>query len=234
MKGKDFVVVGGNTGIGKVLIEKLTEAGATVHAIARKTDVLPSINGQTISWDVTEELPDLSALPDTLHGLAYLPGTINLKPFHRFKLSEIQHDLEVNVLGAVKISQALIKHFKKADPASLVFVSTVATKLGMPFHASVSMAKSAVEGLAKSIAAEYAPKIRANVVAPSLTDTPLADRLLATDDKKESSANRHPLKRYGNPDDIAGTLFYLLSDESSWMTGQVIGNDGGMGSVKLL
>ena len=179
-------------------------------------------------------MPDLSSLPEVIHGLVYLPGTINLKPFHRLKLQDFQDDLNINLLGAIKITQALINNLKKAEPASLVYVSTVATKLGMPFHSSVAVSKSAIEGLAKSIAAEYAPKIRANVVAPSLTDTPLAGRLLSTDEKRAASDQRHPLKRVGKTEDISNAIYYLLSDDSSWVSGQVLGVDGGMGSVKIV
>ena len=230
MVDKNIVVVGGNSGIGKTLIQKLQNSGANVFVFARNSNS----GFYTIEWDVTQDLPDLSSLPEVIHGLVYLPGTINLKPFHRLKIEEFQEDLNINLLGAIKITQALINNLKKAEPASLVYVSTVATKLGMPFHSSVAVSKSAIEGLAKSIAAEYAPKIRANVVAPSLTDTPLAGRLLSTDEKRAASDKRHPLKRVGKTEDISNAIYYLLSDESSWVTGQVLGVDGGMGSVKIV
>lgn len=230
MVDKNIVVVGGNSGIGKTLIQKLQNSGANVFAFARNSNS----DFNTIEWDVTKDLPDLSSLPEVIHGLVYLPGTINLKPFHRLKLQDFQDDLNINLLGAIKITQALINNLKKAEPASLVYVSTVATKLGMPFHSSVAVSKSAIEGLAKSIAAEYAPKIRANVVAPSLTDTPLAERLLSTDEKRAASNQRHPLKRVGKTEDISNAIYYLLSDDSLWVTGQVLGVDGGMGSVKIV
>ena len=230
MVDKNIVVVGGNSGIGKTLIQKLQNSGANVFVFARNSNS----GFYTIEWDVTQDLPDLSSLHEVIHGLVYLPGTINLKPFHRLKIEEFQEDLNINLLGAIKITQALINNLKKAEPASLVYVSTVATKLGMPFHSSVAVSKSAIEGLAKSIAAEYAPKIRANVVAPSLTDTPLAGRLLSTDEKRAASDQRHPLKRVGKTEDISNAIYYLLSDESSWVTGQVLGVDGGMGSVKIV
>jgi NAD(P)-dependent dehydrogenase (short-subunit alcohol dehydrogenase family) len=222
MVDKNIVVVGGNSGIGKTLIQKLQNSGANVFVFARNSNS----GFNTIEWDVTQDLPDLSSLPEVIHGLVYLPGTINLKPFHRLKIEDFQEDLNINLLGAIKITQA--------QPASLVYVSTAATKLGMPFHSSVAVSKSAIEGLAKSIAAEYAPKIRANVVAPSLTDTPLAGRLLSTDEKRAASDQRHPLKRVGKTEDISNAIYYLLSDESSWVTGQVFGVDGGMGSVKIV
>jgi NAD(P)-dependent dehydrogenase (short-subunit alcohol dehydrogenase family) len=230
MVDKNIVVVGGNSGIGKTLIQKLQNSGANVFVFARNSNS----GFNTIEWDVTQDLPDLSSLPEVIHGLVYLPGTINLKPFHRLKIEDFQEDLNINLLGAIKITQALINNLKKAEPASLVYVSTAATKLGMPFHSSVAVSKSAIEGLAKSIAAEYAPKIRANVVAPSLTDTPLAGRLLSTDEKRAASDQRHPLKRVGKTEDISNAIYYLLSDESSWVTGQVFGVDGGMGSVKIV
>jgi NAD(P)-dependent dehydrogenase (short-subunit alcohol dehydrogenase family) len=167
--------------------------------------------------------------------LVYCPGTINLKPFHRFSIEDFQKDYEVNVLGAIKVLQACLKGLKKSESASVVLFSTVAVQVGLGFHSSISSAKGAVEGLAKSLAAEWAPnKIRVNVVAPSLTDTPLASALLGNEDKKEASNKRHPLGRYGQPEDIAGAAVFLLSTDASWMTGQVLHLDGGMSSVKSM
>lgn len=228
MENKNFVVVGANSATGKKVIDILNHNGAQVFAIAR------SATGNQIAWDAENDVPDISQLPETIHGLVYLPGTIQLKPFHRLTMADFQADLNINVFGAIKITQALINHLKKADPASLVFVSTVAAKLGMPFHSSVALSKAALEGLSKSIAAEYAPKIRANVIAPSLTQTPLAERLLSTPEKIEASNKRHPLQRVGNPEDLANAIVFLLSEQSSWITGQTLGVDGGMGSLKMI
>jgi NAD(P)-dependent dehydrogenase (short-subunit alcohol dehydrogenase family) len=162
----------------------------------------------------------------------YCPGTINLKPFHRLKEEDFLHDFKVNHLGAVKVIQQALKALKKSENASIVLFSTVAVQTGLTFHSSVASAKGAIEGLARALAAELTPSIRVNVVAPSLTDTPLADRLLSSDDKKKANAERHPLKSLGTADDMANAAKFLLTEESRWMTGQVISVDGGMGSLR--
>ncbi len=122
---------------------------------------------------------------------------------------------------------------KAAGNSAIVLFSTVAVKQGMPFHTSVAMAKGALEGLTRSLAAELAPKIRVNAVAPSITDTPLASRILNNEEKKQSSGDRHPLKRVGEASDIAQAASYLLTDESSWISGQILHVDGGMSSLRI-
>lgn len=226
MENKNIVVIGGNSGIGESVVEKLKREGANVFAYSR--------SGQAGNLlDVRDDFDTIEGLPDVVDGVVYCPGTINLKPFHRFSVDDFRSDYEVNVLGAVKVLQACMKSLKKSPSASVVLYSTVAVSVGLGFHASISSAKGAVEGLAKSLAAEWAPfKIRVNVVAPSLTDTPLAGQLLGNEDKKEASNKRHPLGRYGQPEDIASATLYLLSEGSSWMTGQVLHVDGGMSSIK--
>lgn len=226
MENKNIVVIGGNSGIGENLVGKLEKIGANVFSYSR------SAEGE-YALDVTKEFTDISGLPDVIDGLVYCPGSINLKPFHRFSLEDFRNDYEINVLGAVKVLQASMKGLKKSDSASVVLYSTVAVQIGLGFHASIASAKGAVEGLVKSLAAEWAPnRIRVNAVAPSLTDTPLAHQLLGNDDKKEASKKRHPLGRYGHPSDIASATLYLLSEDASWMTGQILHLDGGISSVK--
>ncbi|MCH7415344.1 SDR family oxidoreductase [Belliella sp. R4-6] len=226
MDNRNIVVIGGNSGIGKSLVEKLEKIGANVFSYSR------SAEGEN-ELDVTEEFTEISNLPDVIDGLVYCPGSINLKPFHRFSLDDFRKDYEINVLGAIKVLQACMKGLKKSDSASVVLYSTVAVRIGLGFHASIASAKGAVEGLTKSLAAEWAPnRIRVNAVAPSLTDTPLANQLLGNDDKKEASNKRHPLGRYGKPSDIASATLYLLSEDASWMTGQILHLDGGISSVK--
>lgn len=172
--------------------------------------------------------------PEVIDGLVYAPGSINLKPFNRLSIEDFENDFEVNVLGAVKTIQKLLPNLKKSESASVVLFSSVAAKLGMPFHASISASKSAVEGLMKSLAAELsAQKIRVNAIAPSLTDTNLAATLLSTPEKREASGKRHPLQRLGTADEIAKMVEFLLSENSSWITGQIIGIDGGMSKIKL-
>lgn len=228
MNNKNIVIIGGNSGIGKSVTEKLKSAGANIFGYHRSGE------GQE-QLDVTARFESIEGLPEVIDGLVYCPGTINLKPFHRFSVEDFQKDYEVNVLGAVKVLQACLKGLKKSESASVVLFSTVAVQVGLGFHSSISSAKGAVEGLAKSLAAEWAPnKIRVNVVAPSLTDTPLASALLGNEDKKEASNKRHPLGRYGQAEDIAGAAVFLLSKDASWMTGQVLHLDGGMSSVKSM
>jgi len=223
---KNFLIVGASSGIGKTLAQQLKDAGHSVLTTSR--------NGQphqTFSA-VTDQL-DLTQLPTALHGVAYCPGTINLKPFHRLTENDFTEDYQVNVLGAVRTLQQVLPLLKNANQASVVLFSTVAVQQGMAFHTSVAAAKGAVEGLARSLAAEWAPKIRVNVIAPSLTDTKLAEKLLASDEKKKAAADRHPLKQIGAPEDIARMATFLLTDQSSWITGQVFHVDGGLSSVRM-
>lgn len=228
MKNKNVVIIGGNSGIGKAVVEKLEKQGANIFSYSR-TGAIGS------QLDITGNFEKIEGLPESIDGLVYCPGTINLKPFHRFTVEEFRNDYEINVLGAVKVLQACLKALKKSGSASVVLYSTVAVSIGLGFHSSISSAKGAVEGLAKSLAAEWATsKIRVNVIAPSLTDTPLALNLLGTDEKKEASNKRHPLGRYGQPEDIASATIFLLSEESSWMTGQVLHLDGGISSIKSM
>ena len=158
-----------------------------------------------------------------------------MKPFNRLSQDDFKNDFQINVLGAVSILQAVLPKLKKAEGSSVILFSTVAAKIGMGFHASVSASKGAIEGLTLSLAAELSShKIRVNCVAPSLTDTPLAKNLLSTDEKKEASNKRHPIGRFGTSADIANITTFLISDESSWITGQILGVDGGMGSIKMM
>jgi NAD(P)-dependent dehydrogenase (short-subunit alcohol dehydrogenase family) len=228
MKNRNVVIIGGNSGIGKSVVEKLETQGANVFAYSKSGAI-----GKQL--DITENFEIIEGLPERIDGLVYCPGTINLKPFHRFTIEDFKDDYEVNVLGAVRVLQACMKGLKKSGSASVIFYSTVAVRVGLGFHSSISSAKGALEGLAKSLAAEWAPsKIRVNVIAPSLTDTPLASNLLGNDEKREASNRRHPLGRYGQPEDISSSTIFLLSEESSWMTGQVLHLDGGISSIKVM
>ncbi len=232
--GKNMLIIGGSSGIGLQLAQELTQAGANVITASRTQPALE--NATYIALDVEQPVAEaLAGLPGVLHGLVYCPGTINLRPFHRLTEQEFMKDFRINVLGAVNVIQACLPRLKQAQGASIVLFSTVAAKVGMNFHASVATSKSALEGLSLSMAVEFsASKIRVNTIAPSLTDTPLAKNLLSTDEKREASNKRHPLGRIGTSHDIAGVALFLLSDEASWMTGQVLGVDGGMGNLKPL
>ncbi|NBV39267.1 MAG: SDR family oxidoreductase [Verrucomicrobia bacterium] len=168
-----------------------------------------------------------------MDGTVYCPGTIQLKPFHRLTPEDFLKDFQINCLGAVAALQSALPALKASGKASVVLFSTVAVVQGMLMHASIATAKGAVEGLTRSLAAEWAPVIRVNAIAPSLTDTPLAGNLLNADSKKEAAGKRHPLQQIGKPEDLASLVAYLLSDASSFMTGQVLSVDGGLSSVRL-
>ncbi len=230
---KTILVVGGTSGIGHAICKELIEQGATVFSLSRReSNDIEGVNH--IQANVLEDLnPIAGMLPSKLDGLVYAPGSINLKPFNRLTTTDFLQDFEINVIGAVKILQLTLNSLKSSGSASVVLFSTVAAKTGMGFHASVAASKSAIEGLSISLAAEYSQsKIRVNVIAPSLTDTPLAAALLSTDEKRMASDKRHPLGRIGNSEEIAESALFLLSDKSSWMTGQVLRPDGGMSVVK--
>ncbi len=227
-----YLVVGGGTGIGKQVVQDLVKEGHTVIAASRSikdADLPKEVEKQTYDALGDNELE----VPETLSGLVYCPGSIDLKPFDRFSLDKFREEIELNYIGAIKAVQSCIKALKKGE-GSVVLFSTVAVQTGLPFHSAISGAKGAVEGLTRSLAAEYAPKIRFNAIAPSLTDTPLAESLLNNDKKRESNTNRHPLKKIGTPEDISNAVLYLLTEKSRWVTGQIMQLDGGMSSVRSL
>lgn len=227
---KNILLIGGSYGIGAAIATQLKDTHK-VYIASRTQENIP--HGVThLDFDVLSDDVTNLELPDQIDGLVYCPGSINLKPFKRIKPQTFQEDLEVNFLSLVKVVQGLLPKLSASHQASLVFFSTVAVKVGMPFHTSVSASKGAIEGFAKALAAEYAPKMRVNVIAPSLTDTPLAGRLLSSEDKKQRMGEMHPLKRIGTSIDIANTACFLLSEQSSWMTGQILGVDGGKSTLQ--
>ena len=231
---KKHVIIGGSSGIGAALVEILAMQGHQVIATFNKTENFTAIPGVVYhQLDVMEEELNLDFVPETIDGIVYCPGSINLKPFKRIKPAAFISDFQLQVVGAIKVIQALSDRMKSSEDPSIVFFSTVAVSMGYNFHTQVATSKGAIEGLSKSLAAEFAPKIRVNCVAPSLTDTPLASKLLSTDDKKEANANRHPLKKIGSANDIAEMAAFLLSEKSSWMSGQVLHVDGGMSSLRV-
>lgn len=218
---KKTLIIGGTKGIGKAILEELS--GHECFVISRSESTL---SNHFMVDALTDELPEI----DGLTGIVYCPGSINLKPFHRLTQDDFLDDYQKNVLGAVRVLQFYFRTLKK-NKGSVVLFGTVASQQGMPFHASIAAAKGGLEALARSLAAEWAPSIRVNTVNPSLTDTPLAEALLSTDQKRENAAQRHPLKKIGTPKDIAKAAVFCL--ENDWVTGQSIGVDGGMSSVRV-
>lgn len=230
-----YLIVGGSSGIGLEVARSLSSEGADVHVVSRQPGPLGDIQGiHHIAADVVEAPFPVDEVPSVLDGLVYCPGSILLKPFARLEERDFLNDLNINLMGAVKTIKAGIPALRKSTHGgAIVLFSTVAVKMGMPFHSSIASAKGAVEGLTRSLAAELAPKIRVNAIAPSLTDTPLAAPLLASEERRNASAQQHPMKRIGQPQDIAAAVRFLLKTESSWMTGQIIAVDGGMGELRL-
>lgn len=227
---KNILLIGGSYGIGLAIAKELHKE-ATVFIAARTDENLGDLNVTYITFDASTDTLDISKLPAVLDGLVYCPGSINLRPFKGLKPEAFEADLQINFISLVKVIQSVLPNLLASEQASIVTFSSVAASMGMPFHTSVAAAKGAVEGFAKALAAEYAPKIRVNVIAPSLTDTPLADKFLNNETKQEKSAERHPLKRFGKPEDSAQMACFLLSDKSSWISGQIFHVDGGMSTL---
>jgi NAD(P)-dependent dehydrogenase (short-subunit alcohol dehydrogenase family) len=227
-----YFIVGGSSGIGRSIQEKLSSEGHEVFSTYFKNEDYGS-KDHFYALDVTSEELDLTFLPDSLDGIVYCPGAIDLKPFTRLKAADIHADLNLQVLGAVKVIQSVLPKLKVSGKGSIVLFSTVAVQTGFPFHAQVAISKGAIEGLTRSLAAEFAPTIRVNAIAPSITNTPLAGKLLSSPEKIEVNGQRHPLKRIGEASDIAELAAFLLTDKSSWITGQIMHIDGGISSVKM-
>ena len=229
---KNYLVIGGSSGIGKEITELLSKENI-VFSTSRNELNESNENIRHIKYDVLEDELEPELLPDQIDGFVYCPGTINLRPFRSLKLETFRSDLELNLIGAIKTLQIILTRLQQSPSSSIIFYSTVAVKTGMPFHSSVSSSKSALEGLTKSLAAEFAPKIRVNCIAPSIVNTPLANKFLNTEDKIEKAAARHPLNKIGTAKEIAQLTQYLLDDKSKWITGQIINIDGGISSVKV-
>lgn len=234
METKRILIVGGGSGIGAALVDRLLRQGLSVAATARDPATIAPRPGLTVQrFDASASEGELE-VPETLDGVVYAPGTITLKPFHRLTREDFAREMEVNFFGAVRVLQQALPALKPAPggSASVVLFSSVAATTGMPFHASIGSAKAAVEGLIRSLAAEWAPRIRVNGIAPSLTNTPLAAGLLGSGEKVEAAAKRHPLQRLGDPADVAEAVAFLLGEGSRFMTGQILAMDGGLSSVR--
>ena len=218
-----ILLIGSSSDIARFLVENSNSEFEFIELTS--TPTLP--NQHQIDVQNEESYPQIEG---EINGLVYFPGSINLKPFSSLKLTDFQTDYEINVLGLIKT----LKHYHKqfAMDSSVVFISSVAASVGMPYHASISMCKSAIEGLCRSLAAEWSPKVRVNCIAPSVVQTKLSSRLFRTDTQVEQMNTRHPLQKVGQPKNISDAISFLLSDKSSWITGQTLHLDGGLSSLK--
>ncbi len=227
---KNILLIGGSYGIGLAIAKELQYENK-VFVASRTNENIADLHVTHLPFDATIDTLDTNVLPEVIDGLVYCPGSINLRPFKGLKPESFESDLQINFISLVKVIQSILPNLIASEQSSIVVFSSVAASMGMPFHTSVAAAKGAIEGFAKALAAEYAPKIRVNVIAPSLTDTPLADKFLNNETKQEKSAERHPLKRFGKPEDIANMASFLLSNKSSWISGQIFHVDGGMSTL---
>lgn len=226
---KTTLIIGASSAVGEAQAQIALNEGNKVITLSRTS---PVTNGTTYySYDLMDS-NSFPKIEEPIDQLIYCPGTINLKPFRSIKQEDFQHDLAINVLGAIQLIQHFLPNLLASSSASVVLFSTVAVQVGMPYHASIAVSKGALEALTKSLAAEYASKIRFNCIAPSLTDTPLAGRLLSSPEKKVANGERHPMKRVGEASDLAEMAAFLLGEKSSWITGQIMHVDGGMSTLK--
>ncbi len=229
---KNYLIVGGSSGIGLQLVQNLSINNRVFATFCNSQPA--EISNVTYSHlNVLDEQLDLTFVPDTIDGIVYCVGAINLKPFARISEADFIADYRKQVGGAIRIIQNILPKLKLSENPSIVLFSTVAVQLGFPFHSMVASSKGAIEGLTKALAAELAPKIRVNCIAPSITNTPLAANLLNTEEKIAANAQRHPLKKIGEPKDLANMAEFLLSENSAWITGQILHVDGGMSTLKL-
>jgi NAD(P)-dependent dehydrogenase (short-subunit alcohol dehydrogenase family) len=226
-----FLIIGGSSGIGRKLTSNLAKAGHEVYATYKTTESnwVPGVNYHF--FDVLGN-DSIDFIEGELDGLVYCPGSIPLKPFRRVEKEGLIKDHDLHVCGAVNSVQQVLSNLKKSSVASIVLISSVAGDMGFNYHTQISICKGAINGLVKALSAELAPSIRVNAVAPSLTSTSMTESLLNSEDKLKANEERHPLKRVGTPEDIANAIEMLLSDKSSWITGQILNVDGGIGAIK--
>lgn len=227
---KIYLFAGASSAIAKETALLLKEKGHRVIGISTKSESYIYDEFYQVEKYDFDSFPEII---EPLDGLVYFPGTINLKPFARISKTELLNDFQINSLGAFAFIQAYLNNIKKSKMGSIVFFSSVAASIGLPFHSSIAMAKGGIEGLTHALAAEFAPSIRVNCIAPSLVNTPMADRFINTSEKIEQMKKRNPLQQIGNPIDVANAIEFLLSENSVWVSGQVIAVDGGMSKIKI-
>ena len=226
---KKIIIIGGSKGIGNAIVQTLMDNCEIIN-ISRTPSDINHKNLSQYQCDVLEdELPEIEAADS----LIYCPGSINLKPISKLSIDDFKDDFNINVIGAVKVIQKYLPQLKKGNAPSIVLFSTVAVKLGMPYHASIATAKGGVEGLVKSLAAELSPTVRVNAIAPTVTDTGLADKLLRNDTMKEKMIERHPLKKYLDPKEVATMAEFLISEKTASISGQIFEMDCGIVTLKL-
>lgn len=231
---KTYVLIGGSSNVSQKLIAQLAEQEIKLIVFSRSQNIFPTqANVQWHQFNILTDEFTPALVPNSIDALVYFPGTIQLKPVTTLQTADFQQDFEINFLGAVKSIKAFYRALRKSGVGSIVLFSTVAAKVGMPYHASIASAKAAVEGLTRSLAAEFAPHIRVNCIAPSLTETQMAAKLLSTEERRNAIAQRNPLKRIGRPEDLAALVEFLVSDKSLWITGQVMAADGGMSTLNI-
>lgn len=225
---KNFLIIGGTKGIGKAIVEEVVEHNKITCLSRNNTDFVHK-NYSHVKFDaLSDDLPDL----DSIDCLIYCPGSINLKPISTLSLDDFRNDFELNVIGAVRAIKKYLPLLKKSETASILLFSTVATKLGMPYHASVSVAKSGIDGLVKTLGSELAPKVRINAIAPTITNTDLASKILRNEKVVENMVERHPLKMILSPKEVAKMASFLVSEDASSISGQIFNMDAGIVSFK--
>ena len=233
IENKNIFIVGGSSGIGLSLIKQISSKN-NIYSASRNDNNLNEYNVKHIKYDSVNDLEiDTSILPEKIDGFVYCPGSINLRPFNTLKIESFIEDYNINFLGAIKSLKIILPLMQKSDNSSIVFFSTVAVSTGMPFHSSISSSKGAIEGLTLSLAAEFAPKIKVNCIAPSLTDAKMTQKLLSNENIKKAIENMHPLPKIGSGDDFSDIGSFLLSDKNSWITGQIFHIDGGRSSLRI-
>lgn len=232
MSKKQWLLVGGNSGMGAAIVDRLLARDDEIWCLSRHIEQFSGAVHKR-QWNVLEQDFPVDFLPEKLDGLIYCPGSIRLKPFTQIRLEEFQEDLALNTFGAIKALQACYSPLSKSEHASVLLFSTVAVQTGLKFHASVATAKGALEGLVRSLAAEWAPRIRVNAVAPALIETPLSQPLIRDDKRRQGIEQMNPMKRIGQPDSIASLSEWLLTMPTPFVTGQVFAVDGGMSSVRV-